>query len=243
MIVGTDVSSTWPDSATKLPQVGYQRTLSAENVLSLSPTLIIASEEAGPPAAIEQLRNSGVRVVIVSSEHSAEGARTKILEVAKAVGRESEGEALARRMDEDMQAVLPAHNQKQPSVMFIYTRGAGALQVSGSNTAANAMIELAGARNAIEGYEGYKPLTPEAGIAAAPDVILIPEHGLQQLGGVEALLNTPGIAETPAGKYRRVIAMDDLYLLGFGPRFGKARQELAQRIYDAIAGADNASSL
>ena len=34
--------------------------------------------------------------------------------------------------------------------------------VAGKETAANTMIELAGAVNAVRDYEGYKPLTAEA---------------------------------------------------------------------------------
>jgi len=44
-IVGTDTSSVFPEAATRLPQVGYQRTLSAEGVLSLKPNLVLATAE------------------------------------------------------------------------------------------------------------------------------------------------------------------------------------------------------
>ncbi len=46
-LVGVDTSSIYPEAATKLPQVGYQRMLSAEGVLALHPTLILASADAG----------------------------------------------------------------------------------------------------------------------------------------------------------------------------------------------------
>ena len=115
----------------------------------------------------------------------------------------------------------------QPKVLFLYARGQGALQVSGRGTAAEAMVTLAGGVSAVTGYEGYTPLTPEAAIAAAPDVLLMPARGLDSVGGIDGLLKAPGVALTPAGQERRIVAMDDLYLLGFGPRLGQAVRDLA----------------
>ena len=59
--------------------------------------------------------------------------------------------------------------------------------VAGKETAANTMIELAG----VIRYEneGYKPLTAEAVVAAAPDVILLMDSGLLSIGGAEKIWN------------------------------------------------------
>ena len=101
---------------------------------------------------------------------------------------------------------------------------------AGAATAADAMITLAGGHNAVSGYENYRPLTAEAAVAAAPDVILTLDRGLASVGGVEKLLEQPGLSLTPAGKAKRVLAFDDLYLLGFGPRTGAALADLAKAL-------------
>jgi iron complex transport system substrate-binding protein len=105
------------------------------------------------------------------------------------------------------------------------------MNVSGSGTSSESMIELAGGVNAVTGFTNYKPLTAEGVVAAAPDVILLTSRGLESAGGVDALLKQPGLALTPAGKARRVVAMDDLYLLGFGPRLGQAVKELCGKLH------------
>ena len=46
MLVGVDTTSLYPAAARSLPQVGYMRALSAEGVLSLKPTLVIATTAA-----------------------------------------------------------------------------------------------------------------------------------------------------------------------------------------------------
>ena len=122
-------------------------------------------------------------------------------------------------------------------MLFVYARGPSTLLVGGGGTAADAMIRLAGGTNAASGFDGYKPLTAEAAVAAAPQVILVTTSGLESVGGTDGLLDLPGLALTPAGKARRVVAMDDLYLLGFGPRVAGAMAALADQLRDKPASA------
>jgi len=232
-LVGTDTSSVYPEAAQKLPQVGYQRQLSAEGVLSLKPTLVVALPEAGPPAAVRQIEDAGIKVLRVNNESSAEGAKTKIRQIAEALNRREKGEELIRKLESDLadaEKIVRAKTTK-PRVVFIYSRGAGAAQVGGSNTPADAMIRMAGGVNAVTEFSEYKPLTPEALVAAQPDVILFPARGLQTIGGIEAVLELPGVRETPAGKNRRIVAVDDPLLLGFTPRLGEGVRELCEKIH------------
>ncbi|OYT70493.1 MAG: hemin ABC transporter substrate-binding protein [Chloracidobacterium sp. CP2_5A] len=233
-LVGCDASSLYPEAAAKLPQVGYVRALSAEGVLSLRPSLVLTLPEAGPPDALAQLRASGTPVLIVPSETSLEGVKRKIRAIAQALDRQAQGEELVRRLDVDLAA---ARNYldgcpEKPKVMFIYARGQGVAQVAGRDTAAAEMIRLAGGVSAFD-FEGYKPLTAEAAVAAAPDVILLSSRGLESSGGVAGVLAMPGVKQTPAGRNQRIVAMDDLLLLGFGPRAGQGVLELARLLHPA----------
>jgi len=102
--------------------------------------------------------------------------------------------------------------------------------VSGKGTPAAAMLELAGADNVVTAFEGFRPLTAESMVAAAPDVIVVPAHGLASIGGVEGVVKLPGVELTPAGKARRIVTLDDLLLLGFGPRTGEAIRSLHEEL-------------
>ncbi|NDJ33535.1 MAG: ABC transporter substrate-binding protein [Chloroflexi bacterium] len=119
-------------------------------------------------------------------------------------------------------------------MMFIYARGAGAVSVAGTDTGAATMIEMAGGENAVTEFDGYQPITAEAVVAAAPDVILMMTRGLESLGGVEGLLEQPGIAATPAGENRRVVVVDDLYLLGFSTRTATATLDLTYLLHEEL---------
>jgi len=233
-IVGVDSSSLFPEAAARLPQVGYQRTLAAEGILALAPTLVVVSAEAGPPTVIEQLRGAGVRLEVLGAEPSVEGARTRVRRIAELLGRDPS--KVLSDLDADLERARVRRGKARafPKVLVLYARGANTLHVFGRNTPAEEMVRLAGGENAVTAFEGTKPLTPEALVAASPDVIVIPSRGLDSLGGTDALLKVPGIAETPAGKAKRIVPMDDLLLLGFGPRTGKAAIELGEMLHPEL---------
>lgn len=235
-LVGTDTSSVYPEAATRLPQVGYMRQISSEGVLSLRPSLVIAAGESGTPEAIEQIRAVGVFVLLLPADHTYEGAKRKIELIARALGVEEKGRDTIARLEretDDARALLPRTNER-PRVLIVIARGAGSLSVSGSNTAADEMVRLAGGTNAVTDYEGYKPLTAEAVVNAAPDVVLFPTRGLESIGGIEGALNLSGIRQTAAGMSRRIVALDDLKLLGMTPRTGEAVHELIMLLHPEL---------
>ncbi|MGU8078883.1 heme/hemin ABC transporter substrate-binding protein [Burkholderia pyrrocinia] len=240
-LVGADTTCTYPDAAKRLPKVGYQRALSAEGLLSLRPDLVLASAEAGPPTAIAQVKSAGVAVTTFDERHDAESVRAKITGVAQALDVRDAGAALLQRFDRDWQvareavAVRAPGGTQPPRVLFVLNHTGNQALVAGQRTAADAMIRYAGARNAMQGFDHYKPLTTEALAAAAPDVVLISDEGLAAVGGRAALLATPGFGATPAGRAQRVVSLDALLLLGFGPRLPLAVMTLHRRLSDALA--------
>ncbi|KWA15060.1 hemin ABC transporter substrate-binding protein [Burkholderia territorii] len=240
-LVGTDTTCTYPDAAKRLPKVGYQRALSAEGLLSLRPDLLLASAEAGPPAAIAQVKSAGVAVTTFSERHDVDSVRAKITGVARALDVRDAGDALLQRFDRDWQAArdaVAAHvpgGAQPPRVLFVLNHTGNQALVAGQRTAADAMLRYAGARNAMHGFDHYKPLTTEALAVAAPDVVLISDEGLAAVGGRDALLAAPGFGATPAGRARRVVSLDALFLLGFGPRLPLAVTTLHRRLSDALA--------
>jgi iron complex transport system substrate-binding protein len=236
-LVGVDTTSQYPTDALKrLPNVGYMRTLSAEGVLSLKPTLIVAEGDSGPPAVLAQLRSAGAPLALLRKDPSPEGVVYKLRAVARLLGREDRGEKLAAAFITDMSALAAAvaKIERRPKVLFILSASRG-LMAAGRDTAAHRVIELAGGVNAIQGYTGYKPLSAEAVIAGKPDVILVTEHGLAQIVVASRLLERPELAETPAGRAKRVVAMDALLLLGFGPRTPQGVRALTEKLHPGLA--------
>jgi iron complex transport system substrate-binding protein len=237
-IVAVDTTSVYPREALALPKVGYMRTLAAEPIVALSPDLVIAVSHAGPKKILDQIAAAGVPVVIISDEPTAEGVAEKIEEVAKAVGADAKGAELAAAIEKSfthIETVL-AKDQAKPSVLYILSASNGAPLAAGQSTAADGIIALAGGHNALQGYKGYKPLSPEAAVTANPDFVVIAEHGLSTLGGLDGLAARPDLGLIPAIKEGRVLVLDANYLLGFGPRAAAATAELASHLHPSLAG-------
>lgn len=224
-LVGVDTTSLHPASAQKLPSVGYARALSAEGVLALAPTQVIATEDAGPPAVLRQLSASGIAVSVLAANHRFEGLIERVRHVGDLTGRVTQATALQQALQQEWaqaRARITRRAGKPARVLFVLAHTPNQIMVAGTETSAHAMLDYAGASNAIHGFSGYKPLTPEAVIAAQPDIVLLTDQGLQAGGGVEGILKLPGLAHTPAGRKRRVIALEAMFLLGFGPRLPAA---------------------
>ena len=242
LVVGRDASSIFPPEAELLPNLGFTQALSAEGVLALEPTLVIGNQTAGPSDVLEQIRDAGVEVVIIDSPSTFDAMGLKIRAVGVALGIEERAEAFAAAAEARLDAVLAdvaARNPEgdaRPSVLFIYVRRGGLQLVAGEGSAAATIIEAAGGTDAgtAAGVVGFVPLTPEAVVAADPEVILVMDRGLAAIGGVPGLLEIPGVALTQAGRNQRFVSMEDLYLLGFGPRLPDALHDLAAQLRAAM---------
>ena len=228
-LVGIDVTSSYPEKETAaIANLGHLSGISAEAILGLAPTHVVGFKDEMPEPLIAQLKAAKIEVVLFEREYSISGVKSTIAEIAKWCNKAAEGEQLAKQIDEDLKGMVEL--KKQPNVLFVYARGVGMLMVAGEKTQMDKMIELAGGKNAVSGFEDFKPLTPESVIAAKPDLILLFTSGTESLSGGEGLLQIPGVKMTPAGKNNNFLSMDGLYVSGFGPRIGKALVEINQRL-------------
>jgi iron complex transport system substrate-binding protein len=235
-LVGTDTTSLYPAAALQKPKVGYMRQLSAEGLLSLKPDAVIGTTEAGPGVVMDQIRSAGVKIELVEADHSWAEVRRKVAAVGRATARVAQAAALQARLDAQWAEVLAAVARKggrKPRAIFILSHS-GSPQVAGEKTAAHAMLNYAGLDNALitaggsSNFSGYRAMTPEAVVTAAPDLIVTTTQGIEAVGGLEKFWQRPGLELTPAYKRRALVALDALYLIGFGPRLPQAVAELHQ---------------
>jgi iron complex transport system substrate-binding protein len=105
--------------------------------------------------------------------------------------------------------------------------------IFGEGTGVGEILEAVGAVDVAGelGVDETQQLTAEAVLEAAPDVFVVTSSGLESVGGIDGFLAIPGIAETPAGRDRRVLAYEDQFLLGGGPRFGQMLTELSSDLH------------
>lgn len=237
MLAGRDQTSVYPEAVKKLADVGYMRQLAPEGVLSVNPTGILLLEGSGPQDTLDVLKKASVPMIIVPETFTDESVVRKIEIVGKALGLEDKARTLAAEISSDIEAAEKAaagHNPRK-RVLFVLSAPGGRLMASGTGTAADGMIKLAGGENVVSEYHGYKQLTDEAVEKTAPDMILIMDTGADGMTP-ESLMKNPVIAATPAGRNGNIVSMEASYLLGFGPRTGAAIRDLSAKLYGAPAG-------
>lgn len=232
-IVARDSTSFYPADANSKPDVGYMRALSAEGILGQKPDLILMEEGSGPPPVLEILKASEVPMVIIPTPPKTDKIGQKIRDVGAAVGLSTEAEALAVKTEDGLKSLaadVAKISGEKKKVLFVLSLSNGRVIAGGADTEAGAVIEMAGGINAAPGVNGYKPLSDEAVIAAKPDVILSMQRGAHA-AKPEEVFALPAMQTTPAAADKKLISMDGLLLLGFGPRTPEAARSLAAQIY------------
>ena len=244
-IQAVDTTSIFPQpEVSQKKSVGYMRALSSEGVLSMAPTLILATDKSGPPEVVAALKASSARFVEIDEPDTPEGVAEKVRAIAKIVGREKAGRKLADRIKADFENVAQARTKiaKPAKVLFLLSVQGGRAVAGGRGTAAEAMLTLAGAENVAAAFDGYKPLSSEAALLMAPDAIVVmkaapgsrhtdPDGDIaKQISAIE------GLAATPAVKNGRIIEFDGSLMLQFGPRAPQAARELMRILHAEVAG-------
>jgi len=249
-IVAVDTTSLYPPQAlAQKPNVGYMRQLSPEGVLGLAPSVIIAIEGAGPRETITVLEAARVPLFLVPDPYTGEGIVQKIRMIAGAVSVPERGECLAAAVQTELAALqaLRARIGRPVRVLFVLSFVNGRAMVAGGKTAADGIIRMAGAVNAITEFEGYKPISDEAVVAARPDAVLVMERSGADPLTTKDVFGHAAFSVTPAAASKSLISMNGLYLLGFGPRSARAARDLAVELYpslkDGSAPADTASAV
>lgn len=246
-IVAVDTTSNFPKSAGDFPSVGYVRALSAEGLLSLNPTLVLGEDDMGPPEVLKQISGAGVAVVRVPETRTAAGIVAKVRCVAAVLDLFDKAEALIAEnlspvVDELMRLRTDARrSQRQaPKVAVLLGIRDGAPVGAGRGTSGDGLLRMAHAESVFADFEGWKPVSMEAMASANPEYIVMPARGVHAAGGGDEVFSHPALGITAAGrahrKDQRLVVMDGMAMLGFGPRTLTAALELARLLQTEDSG-------
>ncbi|MEM1049251.1 MAG: ABC transporter substrate-binding protein [Pseudomonadota bacterium] len=218
-VVGVDQTSRFPPEAAEKPQLGYFRTLSAEGVLALSPDQMIVSPHAGPPSVLEQLRAAGIPIATAPDVNKLDDIAPKVRFVGRTLGLDAEAAALEKTIADEIAEIRRTVPDwpKAPKVLFVLTIQGGSPLVAGADTSPDEIIREAGAENAAT-FDGFKPMSQEAIVGAAPDMVMMTTEHAETLGGAAVVLQRPEFMLTPAGKTENSLTLPALTVLGIGPR-------------------------
>jgi len=234
-IIASDRTSLYPAQIQQLPSIGYRSGIHAEGIISLKPTLIIAEKDYVDHAVLQQLAQSGIKLVIVDRKLNFDDTKKYMLQIGAVLGREQEAKKLIAKNEAEL-AEANSWLKKattSPRVLGIYNHGTATMSMAGKDTFAE-ILNYVGAKNAIAGVDRYKPLNAEALIAANPDYLLMLSTGVDGIGGLDGVLKIPGVAQTTAGTKKQVLIIDSIRLTNFGPRFGETVKELVMLLHPEL---------
>ncbi|MDZ4298176.1 MAG: ABC transporter substrate-binding protein [Moraxellaceae bacterium] len=236
-LVAVDTTSRHPESLTKLPNVGYQRQLSAEGVLALRPDVLLVTDEAGPPPILRQLRQAGVRIEQFDASPNLEQLGQTVLRLGQLMGRQQEAinqwQRYQAAMQVQQQRVARIQSSRKPArVLLLLSHAGGNSMAAGKNTLANWLIEQAGGVN-VSAHEGHKAISQELLTALDPDVIIVADRQLRDNKAISSLLaQQPILANLRAVKQQRVMLLETSLLVGgLGPRLPQTLAQLSSQFY------------
>ena len=221
-LIAVDVTSNYPLDAKSLPSIGYVRALSTEGLLSLSPSLILGENDMGPPLVLDQLKLVGVDIRIIPEDHSVGGIIDKVNCVSKILGTGSNKKnRLKEKLDENINLLKKSQEKifsNDTSVMLILNLQGTSPIVAGVATSGDGFIKLLGAKNVMDDFEGWKPVSTESILEKNPDFIIVTKRGMSSFTDEKAFGQHPSLRLTDAAKEQNILAIDGMSMLGFGPR-------------------------
>lgn len=229
ILVGRDVASTIPEIK-DVPIDNPSHTISVEKVLSQKPDLVLIDSNTSPQTSIDTLKKSGIKFVQISNPFNLVDVAFKEKEVATAIGTPKAGIKLSSDLTSNK------YTPTSIKVAFLYVRGTSSIYlIGGKGSGADSLLAAIGMHDvgAEKLAHPFNAMTAEELVAMQPDVLLLMTKGLQSVNGLDGLVQLPGIAQTPAGKNRAVVTVDDSLLLSFGPRSAALLSKLRAAILKA----------
>ena len=234
-LVGVDITSNFPKEAKKLKSIGYLRNLSIEGILSLSPGLVLAEEDIGPPIIINQLRKTSIDLRIIKEKNNLNGIRNKIMCISKILNTsldENEDFIEFENKLHMVRKLKKINSEKIKKILLILMMRGASPVVAGKNTSGQGFIDMIGHENSMNDLNGWKPVSSEEIIKKNPDYIIITKRAFKNFSSLDQFLSVPGISSTLAAKKKNIIVKDGMSMLGFGPRTINVALDIDKKIGD-----------
>lgn len=226
-IVATDTSSSFPADVQHLPKIGYYRQLSAEGVLSMTPSHVFAAQGAGPVNVLEQVEAVGVQTHIFQQRRSVAGLTDLITRVGQLSGKSDDALRLNAKIAEQLNELPKITSDIKP--VFLMSASERGLMVAGSQTVPDLLMTLLGVQNPYGYINGFKPISTESLLEVGPQLLFIPKHQTQGLSPTQ-LCDIAALNIWSQLHGCNIVVVDSLLFLGMTPRLPQAANQMASAI-------------
>ena len=225
----------YPPEAKEKPSIGGYSTTNIEEILALSPDLILATS-IHEKRVIPQLEERGLAVFAVNSR-TLDEILAAITLVGEVTGKKSEASTLVVEMQNKIKAVTDKTGSltpaQRPRVFFVTWHDP--LKTPGTGTRHDELIQKAGGTNIARDLTDYAGISLEAVIEANPEVIIA---GVGMGSGKDLTLqfarNESRLRNTAARINNRVYAIDVDLAGRPGPRIVDALERFAEFIHPEL---------
>jgi iron complex transport system substrate-binding protein len=228
-IVGIEAYTRYPPEVAGKPLVGGRLGFSVDAIVRARPDLVVVT-----PArqAVNQLVDPMERIgvpIIVLMQRSVPEIFGNIRLLGRAAGVPDVGEQVAGRLETRLARTVQRIGDRAPprAVMITGRLGNGLLLVARPGTYTGDAIRLAGGRFALDGRGAIAQMSPEAILAADPDVLLYAGPAAER----DELIARPGWSEMRAVVAKRAYAVSRAELLIPGPRTIDGIEHLAALLH------------
>ncbi|CAM3724560.1 ABC transporter substrate-binding protein [Mesobacillus zeae] len=235
-IIGVSDYDNYPKEVTKKEKIGGME-FNVEKIISLKPDLVLAhaSSAHNSKEGLQQLRDSGITVLIVNDAKTFDEVYESIGMVGKATGKNKEADNLVADMKEklgEIETKAKTIKEKDRKTVFVEVSPAPEIFAAGKNTFIDEMLSLINANNAVK-EEGWPKLDPEAVIKSNPDVI-ITTHGYYTPEPVKNVTSREGWQDINAVKNNEVADVHSDKVTRTGPRLVEGVEGIAKVVYPDV---------
>jgi len=235
-VVGVTRFSTYPPEAARKPRVGSYVDLNPEQIIGLSPDLVIGTADGNPSAVIRLLERAGIPVFVLNPRNIRQVIET-LVSVGALCGVRDRALVLADVLTRRVDAIVAKTAGRTKPLVFLQVNLKPIMAANGS-TFLNDLIRLAGGVNMTRDEPTtYLRIGLEAVIRGQPEVILI--SSMDRNGAFEAA-KWQWLKWTliPAVRHGRVHLVDSDLTDRPSPRIVRGLEILARYIHPD-AGWDN----
>jgi iron complex transport system substrate-binding protein len=228
-IVGIEAYTRYPPEVSDKPLVGGRLGFSVDAIVSARPDLVVVTPaRQAAHQLVDPMERIGVPIIVLM-QRSVQEIFANIRLLGRVAGLPDRGEELARRLEARLASTVQRVKDREPPrvVMITGRLGNGLLLVARPDTYTGDAIELAGGRFALEGRGPIAQVSPEAVLAADPDVLLYAGSSAQR----DELITRPGWSEMRAVTTKRAYTVSRAELLIPGPRTIDGIEHLAALLH------------
>ncbi|WP_425590372.1 ABC transporter substrate-binding protein [Fictibacillus enclensis] len=234
-IVGVSDFDNYPEAATKKPKIGGMD-FNVEKIVGMKPDLVLAHASSAHTSkqGIDQLKNAGIKVVVINEAQNFQDTYKSINMIAKATGTQKQGDKIVKSMKDDLADIKEKAKQvKKEKKVWVEVAPAPEIYTAGKGTFIDDMLTAIHAKNAAGSLKGWSKVSEEQPVKYNPDVI-VTTYGYYSKNPKEQILSRKGWKDIPAVKNKNIYDVHSDKVTRPGPRLIEGVEELAKAIYPDV---------